>query len=176
MPNPAHVAGFFYAHEMPMQRLMLKPTAAGYAAQIGGSVLMQQLDGGQPRFERDILGASHSVSLGWTTTAAGYQYLLSFYRVWLRNPSEPFIARLILDDHAMRDYQCQFMPNSLSLSSKSGPVYNVSAQITAKALASDDELDDAILMLWEAGAQDGELPALEKLANVDLPDALDTLL
>lgn len=159
-----------------MQRLMLTPTAAGYDAQIGGLVLMQQLDGGQPRFERDVLGASHSVSLAWATSAAGYQYLLAFYRVWLRNPSQPFIARLIIEDHAMRDYQCQFMPNTFALSSKSGPVYNVGAQITAKALSSDDDVDNAIVMLWAAGAQDGELPALEKLANVDLPDALDPLL
>lgn len=157
-----------------MNRLVLKPTAAGYSAQIGLSVLMQQLEGGAPRFERNILGMSHTVSVAWTTDAAGYQYLLAFYRVWERNPSEPFLMSLIIEDHQMQDYECQFLPNSLALGSKTGGVFNVSAQITAKALAADEVFDQSIVDAWESGAF-GSLNQLEQLTNADLPDALENV-
>lgn len=155
-----------------MNRLVLKPTAAGYSAQIGLSVLMQQLEGGAPRFERNILGVSHTVSVAWTTDAGGYQYLLAFYRVWERNPSQPFLMGLIIEDHQMQDYECQFLPNSLLLSSKTGGVFNVSAQITAKALAADEIFDQAIVDAWDSGANDWT-GQLDQLTNSDLPDALE---
>lgn len=157
-----------------MNRLMLPPTEAGYTATFGGGVIGQKLQGGASRFEVDVLGASHMLSLSWFTNAAGYQYLMAFYRLWQRNPSQPFIAKLIIDDHQLRDYQCHFMPDTMNLVGTEGLSYSVSAQIEAKAKTPDYEFDQSLVDAWESGVVGG-LPDLEQLVNVDLPDALENV-
>lgn len=157
-----------------MNRLMLPPTEAGYTATFGGGVISQKLQGGASRFEVDVLGASHMLSLSWLTNRAGYQYLMAFYRLWQRNPSQHFLARLIIDDHQLRDYECHFMPDSMSLTGVQGLSYSVSAQIEAKALTPDYVFDQSLVDAWAAFPADG-FAQLEQLVNVDLPDALEDL-
>lgn len=157
-----------------MNRLKLCPTQAGYSVQFGNGVNSQQLNGGASRFEVDVLGASHTVNLSWTTGQAGYQYLMSFYRLWQRNPSQPFLARLIIDDHQMQDYDCHFVPATFMLSAKTGKAHTVTAQIEAKAITPDYDFDQSIVDAWESGIVGG-LPDLEQLVNVDLPNALENV-
>lgn len=157
-----------------MNRLMLPPTEAGYTANFGGGVISQKLQGGASRFEVDVLGASHMLSLAWFTNRAGYQYLMAFYRLWQRNPSQPFIAQLIIDDHQLRDYQCHFMPDAMTLGGVQGLSYSVSAQIEARAITPDYAFDQSIVDAWESGIVGG-VPELEQLVNVDLPDALENV-
>lgn len=157
-----------------MNRLMLPPTEAGYTATFGGGVISQKLQGGASRFEVDVLGASHTVNLSWTTDQAGYQYLMAFYRLWQRNPSQPFLARLIIDDHQMQDYDCHFVPATLMLSAKSGKAHTVTAQIEAKAITPDYDFDQSLVDAWESGMGAG-MPELEQLVNVDLPNALENV-
>ena len=145
-----------------MNRLMLPPTEAGYTATFGGGVISQKLQGGASRFEVDVLGASHMLSLSWLTDRAGYQYLMAFYRLWQRNPSQHFLAALIIDDHQLRDYECHFVPDSIS------------AQIEAKALTPDYVFDQSLVDTWGGFPSDG-FAQLEQLVNVDLPDALEDL-
>lgn len=157
-----------------MNRLMLPPTEAGYTANFGGGVISQKLQGGASRFEVDVLGASHMLSLAWFTDRAGYQYLMAFYRLWQRNPSQPFLAALIIDDHQLQDYECHFMPDTMNLNAVAGLSYSVSAQIEAKAITPDYAFDQSLVDAWESGMGDG-VPELEQLVNVDLPDALENV-
>ena len=157
-----------------MNRLMLKPTQAGYSVQYGNGVNSQQLNGGASRFEVDVLGASHTVNLSWTTGQAGYQYLMAFYRIWQQNPSQPFLARLIIDDHQMQDYDCHFVPATLMLAAKTGQAHTVTAQVEARAKTPDYDFDQSLVDAWESGAFDG-VNQLEQLTNVDLPDALENV-
>lgn len=157
-----------------MNRLMLPPTEAGYTATFGGGVISQKLQGGASRFEVDVLGASHMLSLSWLTDRAGYQYLMAFYRLWQVNPSQPFIAELIIDDHQLQEYECHFMPDTMTLVGVQGLSYSVSAQIEAEAITPDIVFDQAIVDAWESGMGVG-MPELERLVNVDLPDALENV-
>lgn len=157
-----------------MNRLMLPPTEAGYTATFGGGVISQKLQGGASRFEVDVLGASHMLSLSWLTDRAGYQYLMAFYRLWQRNPSQHFLARLIIDDHQLQDYECHFMPDTMNLTAIAGLSYSVSAQIEARAKTPDYDFDQSLVDAWESGMGDG-VPELEQLVNVDLPDALENV-
>ena len=157
-----------------MNRLMLPPTEAGYTATFGGGVISQKLQGGASRFEVDVLGASHMLSLSWLTDRAGYQYLMAFYRLWQRNPSQHFLARLIIDDHQLQDYECHFMPDTMNLNAVAGLSYSVSAQIEAKAVTPDYAFDQSIVDTWGTFPADG-FAQLEQLVNVDLPDALEDL-
>lgn len=157
-----------------MNRLKLCPTQAGYSVQFGGGVIAQRLNGGASRFEVDVLGASHTVNLSWTTDQGGYQYLMAFHRLWQRNPSQPFLARLIIDDHQARDYQCHFVPDTLMLSAKTGKAHTVTAQIEAKAKTPDYAFDQSIVDTWGTFPADS-IGRLEQLVNVDLPDALENV-
>lgn len=157
-----------------MNRLRLCPTQSGYSVQFGGGVIAQRLNGGASRFEVDVLGASHTVNVSWTTDQGGYQYLMAFHRLWQRNPSQPFLARLIIDDHQARDYECHFVPDTLVLSAKTGKSHTVTAQIEARAITPDHDFDQSIVDAWESGMGGGSLE-LEQLVNVDLPDALENV-
>jgi hypothetical protein len=157
-----------------MNRLMLAPLQAGYSVQLGNDVISQRLEGGASRHERATIGSSHTVNLQWACPLGDYQYLMAFYRIWQRNPSQAFVMRLVIDAHVAQDYQCHFVPESIQLTSKSGAIHYVSAQVEAKALIPDDLFDEAIVTTWNAGLEDS-LPLLEQLVNQDLPDALENL-
>lgn len=150
-----------------MNRLQVCPLQAGYTVQYGNDTISQRLEGGASRFERAVIGTSHMAALNFALSEGGYQYLMAFFRVWQRNPSQPFIAALIIDDHQMADYQCWFMPDSISLTAKNGAVFYVSAMVEVKAMAADAEFDQAIIDGYDL------INPLEKLANIQLADALE---
>lgn len=158
-----------------MHKLKTRPTQSGYSVQHGSNVQMQQLDGGAPRLGIFTKKASHSVNVQFVVDKAGYQYLCAFYRVWLRNPSQPFLADLVIDGEApLQQYQCFFVPGSFQLSSKNGQAHTVVAQLIVPALNTDDDLDDLLVSIGDADGSVADLVnPLQQIANHDLPDALD---
>ena len=158
-----------------MHKLLYCSTQSGYSAQIGDGVISQELDGGAPRFRRALKGTYHTASVQWVVQEKGYQYLMAFYRVWARNPNQPFLAKLCIDGPEVEDYQCHFS-GSPKLSSKNGGVYTVTAELRVKPLNIDPNFDDLLVV---AGNQDVDLAELwnpfEKLVNQSLPDALEEL-
>jgi len=151
-----------------LNRLAYCVQQSGYTVDFGNDVIAQNLDGGPSRYRRDVRGNSHTVNVSWVLKLKGYQYLTAFYRVWMRNPSQPFLAKLIIDDE-LKDYEC-FFKSPIQLNSKNGPVYQVSAQLEVKALIADDAFDDALVSL---GSDSDIFEPLEELVNVDLPNALE---
>lgn len=158
-----------------MQKLLYCTTQSGYSAQIGDGVLSQELEGGAPRFRRSLKGTYHSASVRWVVKDAGYQYLMAFYRVWARNPNQRFLADLCIDNATVEPYQCYFS-GSPRLDSKEGLIYTVSAELRVKPLNIDPDMDDVIVTAATQGVDLAELVnPLEQLANVNLPDALESL-
>lgn len=155
-----------------LNRLAYCVQQSGYTVDFGNDVIAQELDGGPSRYRRDIRRNSHRVNVSWVLKLKGYQYLTAFYRVWMRNPSQPFLAQLIIDDK-LKDYEC-FFKSAIQLNSKDGPIYRVSAQLEVKALIADDDFDDVIVALGNGDSLDVFDP-LEELVNVDLPNALENV-
>lgn len=151
-----------------LNRLAYCVQQSGYTVDFGNDVIAQNLDGGPSRYRRDVRGNSHTVNVSWVLKLKGYQYLTAFYRVWMRNPSQPFLAELIIDDE-LKDYKC-FFKSAIQLNSKEGLVYRVSAQLEVKALIADNAFDDALVSL---GSGSDIFEPLEDLVNVDLPNALE---
>jgi hypothetical protein len=159
---------------MALNRMMYCSTQEGYSASIGDGVMSQILDGGADRYRRSLKGVVHTVNSRWVVQESGYQYLMAFYRVWARNPSQPFIARLCVDNAPVEDYEC-FFSGSPTLSSKEANVYTVTATLKVKPSPVDEDMDDLIVGAGnEGGELAGILNPLEKLVNEDLPDALET--
>lgn len=155
-----------------MNKLLYCPTQSGYSADIGNGVISQELDGGAARYRRSLKGVMHTAGIQWVVDQAGYQYLMAFYRVWARNPAQPFLCKLCIDNAPVEDYEC-FFSGSLKLSGRSGNVYTVTATLQVKPLVTIDAMDDLIVAL---GNQDTDLVSiknpLEELVNERLPDAL----
>lgn len=158
---------------MALNRMMYCSTQEGYSANIGDGVMSQVLDGGADRYRKSLKGVVHTVSSRWVVQESGYQYLIAFYYVWARNPSQPFIAKLCIDNAPVEDYEC-FFNGSPTLSSKEANIYTVTANLKVKPLPRDDAMDDLIVGAGnEGGDLAGILNPLEKLVNEDLPDALE---
>ncbi|PKF33432.1 hypothetical protein [Acinetobacter proteolyticus] len=159
---------------MALNRMMYCSTQEGYSANIGDGVMSQILDGGADRYRKSLKGVMHTVSSRWVVQESGYQYLMAFYRVWARNPSQPFLAKICVDNAPVEDYEC-FFSGAPSLSSKVADVYTVTATLKVKPLPINEAMDDLIVGV---GNEDSDLaqtlPSLEKLVNNDLPDALET--
>lgn len=152
-----------------MQRCVLQ---AGYSANIGNGVIAQVLDGGAPRFRRALKGTVHSGNVSWTVNATGYQYLMAFYRVWARNPNQPFLIDLCIDNGVVEPYEA-FFDGSPSLTEKRGKTFMVSATLIVKPLATSDEVDDLLVSVGNTGGSFADLvQPLEELVNEDLPDAM----
>ncbi len=158
-----------------MHKLLYCVTQSGYSAKIGDGVISQELDGGAPRHRRALKGTYHTASIQWVVQKKGYQYLMAFYRVWARNPSQRFLARLCIDGPDVEDYQCYFS-GTPTLSSKEANVYTVTAELRVKPLNIDSNLDEFIVTAGDDGIDLNELwNPLEKLVNESLPDALENL-
>lgn len=158
-----------------MNRLKYCVTQSGYTAKVGDGVISQRLDGGASRYRRSLKNVSHTVNVQWVIKSGGYQYLMAFYRVWRRTPSQPFLARLIIDDGEAEDYQCFFV-DSPTLSAKEGSVYTVTAQFEVKPQPEDEGMDDFIVEVGNDGGSDGLwdwVNPLEELVNEDLPNAME---
>lgn len=155
-----------------MHKLKYCPLQSGYTAQIGDGVISQELDGGAPRFRRALKSTYHAVNVQWVVKEAGYQYLMAFYRVWARNPSQRFLAKLCVDNATVEDYQCYFS-GPPSLTSKEANIYTVSATLRVKPLSVDKDMDDVLVGIGNNNESiDDVFNPLEELVNENLPDAL----
>lgn len=160
-----------------MNKLKYCVTQSGYTAKVGDGVISQRLDGGASRYRRSLKNVSHTVNVQWVVGKGGYQYLMAFYRVWRRTPSQPFIARLLVDDGEVQDYKCFFI-ESPSLTNKEGNVHTVSAQLEVKPQPEDEAMDDLIVEIGNEGGSDDLwdwVNPLEELVNEDLPAAMEGL-
>lgn len=158
---------------MALNRMKYCSTQQSYSANIGDGVISQILDGGADRYRRSLKGVMHTVNSRWVVGEAGYQYMMAFYRVWARNPSQPFIAKLCVDNAPVEDYEC-FFSGAPTLSSKLSGVYTVTATLKVKPLLVNIDLDDIIIGVGNEGGDLAKiLNPLEKLVNEDLPNALE---
>lgn len=158
-----------------LNRMKYCVTQSGYSAQVGDGVISQSLDGGAPRYRRQIKGAVSTAGVQWVVDAGTYQYLMAFYRVWCRNPAQPFLCKLCIDNAPVEDYECYFA-SALKLDSKVAGVYTVTATLTVKRLKTNDAMDDLIVAFGNEDQNLAEfMNPLEQLVNVDLPDALENI-
>lgn len=154
-----------------LNRLAYCVRQSGYTVEFGNNVITQKLEGGPSRYRIDSKNNVHLVNSTWAVNKRGYQYLMAFFHVWQRNPSQPFLAELIIDNAELEQYECFFSNGGFRLDSKNGRIYTVSAMLEVAAKPRDDAFDDAIVMLGNSQAFN-VLNPLEKLVNEDFPNAL----
>lgn len=156
-----------------MDILQLPPLQASYNVDFGDEVTRIQLNGGAGFYRRDVIGASSQVNANWNLSKAQYQYFMAFYRVQVSKGSAPFQYRLIIEQADAADYEVFFMPGTFKLIGKNGLRYMVTAQLEVKAKPVDLVFDQAIIDSYGSGFGTDAANLLEKLANEDLPNALE---
>lgn len=161
-----------------MRVLPFKPTSAGYSVQPDSGVLSVKLDGGASRLEVNSQGNVGIVNVSWVLDSFDYSLLQAFHRIFIRS-LEPFYADLIIDTGSVDRYESTFIPDSLRLVSKNGPLYMVSAQLEVTPLDKYlDEETDVLAQYFDLVMEYGGLRnflrmnnLLERLVNVEWPDA-----
>jgi hypothetical protein len=143
---------------MTLPKIKLRPDQAKYMASPGLAVRRQEVEGGLARHRRDHAGAPWAVEVIWKTSAAGYDYLLSFFRQIIATGAGAFRADLILDGLLLTERECKYLPRSMALTGVSGDVYIASARLEVAPIARDAEAD-ALLIESYAASIDG-LPVM----------------
>lgn len=162
-----------------MPRMPFSPVEAGYSVQPGDSTQRIQLDGGSGRYRTGVSDNSHQVDATWALFDADYDAFMGFVRLWKRSGGQPFKVALPLDGSIAEDYDACFVPGSIQLTSKNGPVFLVSARLEVFALAKyEDAETDPYATAYELLPYYGSFAAiqdmmnrLEKLVNRDWPHA-----
>ena len=158
-----------------MNSFALRPLNRGMTFQPGNGLLEQQLMGGFARQRVQFVNNVHTVNATVSLhDKARQQYFWAFWRSHTLNP-RPFLWRLMIDDTEMTTYQCQFVANSIQVQERNGIVYRVSFAVQCKPKPVDHEFDQGIIDVWESGDGAALVNLLEKLVNVDLPNALENL-
>ncbi len=158
-----------------MNSFALRPLNRGMTFQPANNLLEQQLVGGFARQRVQFVNNVHTVNATVSLhDKAHQQYFWAFWRSYTLNP-RPFLWRLMIDDTEMTTYQCQFVANSVQVQERNGIVYRVSFSVRCKPKPVDHEFDQGIIDVWESGDGAALVNLLEKLVNVDLPNALENL-
>ncbi len=156
-----------------MPNVLLKcVTQSGYSVGFKSGVISQELDGGAPRYRRAIKNPYHDVSVQWVVREAGFDYLNALHDVWCENPNEFFFAPLKVNGPEYKNYESYFVEDSFQLNSVSGLIFTCSAQLRVKPII-DREKNQLLVEVGNEGVDLSELiNPLEKLVNVDMPNAL----
>lgn len=155
-----------------MYRMILAPDSDGYSATDGNDMVSTAAGGGFGRSRQDQIGVPNSVNLKWTLNQSQYAYWRAFFN--LTRHGQVFLCPLVSEDgNGPQDYECKFVPGSVTLPSQYGLTYVQQAQLEVKPLVRDTQADMALLVAFEAadGQFDSWYLALERLANVTIPNA-----
>lgn len=154
---------------MALPQLMLIPLRDSYELTFGDDVLSTEYSDGMPRQRLDSTGRPHDTPIGFINTKAQQDYLIKFWRI---NRAKPFSLKLIGDSTELEWYECRFI--SRPIQKELAPnVFEWSSNIVVKPKPLNLELDKTIVAIYEqtGGYTDTFFNLLEKLVNVDLPNA-----
>lgn len=141
-----------------MHTMMLLPDKLGYSAQPGAAAMAVSLDSPGAAYRAAEARQASRVMAGWQCTPAEYQYLRALYRTGTSSGALPFVAQLVLDGPAVRQYEARFVPGSFRLAGVSGDTLAVSAEMEVVLAAGQEEDEDeefyaALTAMYEAFGQ-----------------------
>lgn len=156
-----------------MNSFALCPLQSGYNPKLGNGLLEQALLGGFARQRVQFVNNAHQARVSvLLDSESKQQYFYAFWRLHTQNKPQPFLWRLMFDDTA-KDYECQFVADSLEIGERDGLKYKVSFEVRAKNNRTGENFDEEIIAIWNTtnGNPDMYFNLLEKLVNQDLPNA-----
>ena len=153
-----------------MDILPLIPQNSNYNAQRGESVRQIILPGGKPRTRRAYEGSWSLVDIEWVLNANEFHVLQMFYDTQLDAGAGSFQLELILDKPARELHEVVFVKDSLQIVGQQGLAYFVSAQVFAKPMPINHELNRLRL---EAYRNDPKVDLLSVFFEPIVPAVVD---
>lgn len=155
-----------------MTKLVIPPNEAAYTGTFGNEIVSVQLSGGASRSRLDILNAWRNITVQWSVSPSGYQYLMSFHRGVALKGIVPFTIDLIFDEAELVEYNAKFVVDTFRLSSVQGYTYTVDAQLEVYPVDDDFSYDQSFVDTYnEYGEQSDEIYLmLQELVNVQMPE------
>jgi len=155
-------------------KCVIAPDQASYNVRDGREVNRTQLQGGRGRYRKDILNSSRVVTVSWTVGREDYEYLRSFYRVMVAQASTPFKIDLILDKSSLTEHDAFFIPDTMNLQRIAGHTHTLAAQLEVVPIQQDFQFDSYFIALRQEYGLRWQIQEdlIDKLINVDIPDAL----
>ena len=150
---------------------LLLPQLAGYGYQTVSNVLESEAGLGMPRLRKIAATDRVVVPVTFRIKSAAYDYFCSF---WRDQEVSRFQMRLKIDSDVLAWHEVQFRAGTKQTSALGGGYYDVSFELNARAQRSDPVTDAEFISLYNATGRNPYLFAdlLDKLVNVDLPEAL----
>lgn len=158
-----------------MTKLTIRPQQSNYSLKRGKEVVRQQLDGGRGRYRKDIENPSLRANCTWLLNRFEYDYINAFFISELQGGSLPFTIDMILESGTeLVECTANFIPGSFGLTSVSGLVYTVSAELEIEPQQRDDEANRSLVALFNTFGNGSQafIDALDILVNTTMPNNL----
>ena len=156
-----------------LPQLILLPLRDSYDLTFGDDVVTTEYSDGMPRQRLDSTGRPHRTPIAFRNRAAAHDYLLAFWRTYR---ARPFAMRLYSSSSKLEWHECRFLgnPNQKEIVSQ---LFDWSCEVVVKPKPLNLEMDKIIVAIYEqtGGCTDTFFNLLEKLVNVDLPNATANL-
>jgi len=148
------------------------PEYSNYTTIDGIEVVSTMLEGGTPRYRRDILNSASEVTVEWWLDQVGYDYIRAFYRTATVSGSVPFTIQLYLGKSHLTTHTAYFKPGSMTLASvEAGPYFTVDATLMVKP--SIPNVTDEIALITMVNAMGVNFAyyedILNTIVNIELP-------
>ena len=105
------------------------PDQEGYNYNPGKTYVEVQLEGGQPRIRKDVLGMVHIVQCTFSCNPLQYTRLMGFFRERIQSHTKIFVMNLLIDTPAILPYRCQITGDPPSLKQNYGQLHVVRATL-----------------------------------------------
>ena len=151
------------------------PEYSNYTTIDGIEVVSTMLEGGTPRYRRDILNSTSEVTVEWWLDSVGYEYIRAFYRTATLSGSVPFTIQLYLGKPTLTTHTAYFKPGSMTLASvEAGPYFTVDATLLVTQTVPNATNELALIaMVNGMGVQFTYYEdILNTIVNYSLPPAL----
>lgn len=158
---------------MALPQLILCPLRDSYNLTFGDDVVTTEYSDGMPRQRMDSTGRPHRTPIAFRNRAAAHDYLLAFWRVYR---AKPFAMQLYSSGTTLEWHECRFV-GSPSQKEIGYQLFDWSCDVAVKPRPLDIEMDKSIVHIYNTtgGYTDTFFNLLEKLVNVDLPNATANL-
>ena len=154
---------------MALPQLILCPLRDSYNLTFGDDVVTTEYSDGMPRQRMDSTGRPHHTPIGFINSKAQQDYLTAFWRIYR---AKPFAMQLYSSSTTLEWHECRFVgsPNQKEIGYQ---LFDWSCDIVVKPKPLDIEMDKSIVYIYgqTGGHTDTFFNLLEKLVNVDLPNA-----
>jgi hypothetical protein len=128
-----------------MEKIVVSPEQSDYSFTDGEEVVAIPVEGGAARYRKDIINSHIRVRASWVLDPPGYHYIRAFYRA-TQNGGLPFLIDLIVNSSTLTQHTAYFLPGTMSLSSKEGNIYHVSAELEADPVPNSLSPDGLVVL------------------------------